>query len=65
MDPEELFPAKSQDPLTLVCREDLDRLSVTELEERIAQLECEIERVRAKLRGAVSHRSQAETLFKR
>lgn len=65
MDPDELFPGKPADPLTQVCREDLDRLSVAELEERIALLEGEIARARAKLDGSVKHRSQADTLFKR
>lgn len=65
VDIDELLPRKSQDPLTQVCREDLDPLSVAELDERIALLEGEIARVRAKLDGAVTHRSQADTLFKR
>lgn len=65
MDPDELFAPKPQDPVTQLCREDLDRLSVAELKERIAALSGEIERVRAKLSGAVTHRTQAETLFKR
>ena len=65
MDTDELFPKQPGDPLTEVCREDLDRLSVAELEARIEALQGEIERVRAKLDGAVSHRKAAEEIFKR
>jgi uncharacterized small protein (DUF1192 family) len=65
MDFDELFPAKPVDPLTQLTRQDLDPLSVDELEERIAVLEGEIERVRAKIGAAVSHRSAADELFKK
>ena len=65
MDLDELFPAKPVDPLTQLTRQDLDPLSVDELEERIAVLQGEIERVRAKIGAAVSHRSAAEELFKK
>ena len=36
MDLDELFPDKPDDPLTLLTRQDLDPLSVEELEARIA-----------------------------
>jgi uncharacterized small protein (DUF1192 family) len=65
MDLDELFPAKPVDPLTQLTRQDLDPLSVDELEERIEVLQGEIERVRAKIGAAVSHRSAAEELFKK
>src|SRR5688500_5044414 len=65
MDLEELFPSKPGDPLVLLVKQDLDPLSVEELEERIATLEGEIARVRAKIEAAVNHRASAEDLFKK
>lgn len=65
MDLDELFPNKPEDPLALLARQDLDPLSVDELHERIAALEAEIARVRAKIDAAVNHRASAEALFKK
>ncbi len=65
MDLDELLPASPGDPLTLLCKQDLDPLSVDELEERITALEGEIARVRQKLDGAITHRKVADELFKR
>ena len=65
MDLDELFPSKPDDPLVQLTRQDLDPLSVEELEERIATLEGEIARVRAKIDAAVNHRASAEALFKK
>ncbi|TFI57370.1 DUF1192 domain-containing protein [Sphingomonas parva] len=65
MDLDELFPDKPKDPLTLLVRQDLDPLSVDELHARIAILEEEIGRVRAKISAAVDHRANAESLFKK
>ena len=65
MDLDELFPNKPEDPLALLARQDLDPLSVDELHERIAALEDEIARVRAKIDAAVNHRASAEQLFKK
>lgn len=65
MDLDELFPNKPEDPLALLARQDLDPLSVDELHERIAGLEAEIARVRAKIEAAVNHRASAEQLFKK
>ena len=65
MDLDELFPDKPDDPLTLLTRQDLDPLSVDELEGRIAILEAEISRVRTKLDSSRSFRSSADDLFKR
>ena len=65
MDLDELFPDKPSDPLKLLVRQDLDPLSVEELEERIETLEGEIARVRAKMEAAVSHRASADELFKK
>ncbi|HEX8192723.1 MAG TPA: DUF1192 domain-containing protein [Allosphingosinicella sp.] len=65
MDLDELFPSKPDDPLTLLTRQDLDPLSVAELEARIALLEGEIARVRAKMDAAVQFRASADAIFKK
>jgi uncharacterized small protein (DUF1192 family) len=65
MDLDELFPDKPDDPLKLLTKQDLDPLSVDELHDRIAVLEAEIARVKAKLDSSVSFRASAEDLFKR
>lgn len=65
MDLDELFPDKPDDPLTLLTKQDLDPLSVEELEARIAILQAEVARVKAKLDSSVSFRASADELFKR
>jgi uncharacterized small protein (DUF1192 family) len=65
MDLDELFPDKPDDPLKLLTKQDLDPLSVEELEARITLLEGEIARVRAKLDSSVSFRASADELFKK
>jgi uncharacterized small protein (DUF1192 family) len=65
MDLDELFPDKPDDPLKLLTRQDLDPLSVDELQARIEVLEAEIARVKAKLENAVNFRSTADELFKK
>ena len=65
MDLDELFPDKPGDPLTLLTKQDLDPLSVEELHARIAVLEAEIARVRAKLEASVNFRASADQLFKK
>ena len=65
MDLDELFPDKPQDPLTLLTRQDLDPLSVEELQARILLLEAEIVRVKAKLDSSVNFRASADELFKK
>lgn len=65
MDLDELFPDKPDDPLTLLTRQDLDPLSVEELHARIAILEAEIVRVKAKLEASVNFRSSADDLFRK
>jgi uncharacterized small protein (DUF1192 family) len=65
MDLDELFPDKAEDPLKLLAKQDLDPMSVDELEARIALLEAEIERVRAKLQASVNFRASADELFKK
>lgn len=66
MDLEDLLPRRNaDDPLAALRRQDLDPLSLDELKQRIAVLEAEIERTRAKLNSASSFRSAADSLFKR
>ena len=65
MDLDELFPDKPGDPLTLLVKQDLDPLSVEELHARIAILEEEIVRVKAKLEASVNFRASADQLFKK
>jgi len=65
MDFEELFPEKPSDPLIMLTRQDLDPLSVEELEARIATLEAEIARVKEKMELAINHRASADALFKK
>jgi uncharacterized small protein (DUF1192 family) len=65
MDLEELFPDKPGDPLVQLTRQDLDPLSVEELQARIEVLEGEIARVKAKIEAAVNHRASADALFKK
>lgn len=65
MDLDDLFPDKPADPLTQLTRQDLDPLSVEELQARIEALEGEIARVKAKIEAAVNHRASADALFKK
>jgi uncharacterized small protein (DUF1192 family) len=65
MDLDELFPAKPDDPLTQLARQDLDPLSVDELHARVAALEAEIARVKAKIHVSVNFRASAEAIFKK
>ncbi|HEX8534679.1 MAG TPA: DUF1192 domain-containing protein [Allosphingosinicella sp.] len=65
MDLDELFPGKPDDPLTLLTRQDLDPMSVEELEGRIAILEAEIARARMKIDTAVSFRASADAIFRK
>ena len=65
MDLEELFPSKPGDPLVELGRQDLDPMSIEELNERIAALKAEIGRVEAHMQRAETHRSAAEELFKK
>jgi len=65
MDLDDLFPSKPDDPMVALGKQDLDPLSVDELQERIAALKAEIERVEAHMQRAETHRSAAEELFKK
>jgi uncharacterized small protein (DUF1192 family) len=59
------LPRRRTDTLAELAREDLDKLSIAELDERIAALEAEIVRARAKREGAASFRAAADSLFKK
>jgi uncharacterized small protein (DUF1192 family) len=65
MDSDDLQPLRRDDPLANLVRQDLDPLSVDELEERIAALKSEIGRCEGKLAFATRHRSVADALFKK
>jgi uncharacterized small protein (DUF1192 family) len=65
MDHEEILPKRTDDPVVALGRQDLDPLSVEELDARIAALEAEIVRTRRKLESAVNHRATADALFRR
>ena len=65
MDLDDHFPSKPEDPLKALGRQDLDPLSVDELQERIEALKAEIARVEAHITQVQSHRSAAEELFKK
>ncbi|SDD34823.1 Uncharacterized small protein, DUF1192 family [Sphingomonas sp. YR710] len=65
MEPDDPLAKRPDDPVSLLVRQDLDPLSVTELEARISALESEIARCRAKIDKAVNHRLTAEALFRK
>ncbi|MGF7170651.1 uncharacterized small protein (DUF1192 family) [Sphingobium xanthum] len=66
MDFDDALPrARPDDLIAQIGRQDLDRLSVSELEDRIAALAAEIERTRAKMTQSVNHKASAEALFKK
>jgi uncharacterized small protein (DUF1192 family) len=65
VDLDDLFAKRPEDPLVLLLKQDLDRLSVNELEERVAALKEEIKRCEGKIAFANNHRSAADALFKK
>jgi uncharacterized small protein (DUF1192 family) len=65
MDLDDILPKKADHPLTVLVRQDLDLLSVSELNDRIAILESEIQRTRARLQASTKHRAAADALFKK
>ncbi|HEX8383308.1 MAG TPA: DUF1192 domain-containing protein [Sphingomonas sp.] len=64
MEPDDL-PLRANDLLRQLVAQDLDPLSVAELEVRVAALEGEIARVRRRIEHAVNHRASADALFRR
>jgi uncharacterized small protein (DUF1192 family) len=65
MDLDDLFPDKPKDPLTELGKQDLDPLSMDELQARIEALRQEIARVEAHMNRAQTHHSAAEELFRK
>lgn len=65
MDMDDDRPARADDLLAQLLRQDLGPLSVAELETRITALEGELARTRSKIEDAVNHKASAEALFKR
>jgi uncharacterized small protein (DUF1192 family) len=65
MDLDELFAKRPDDPIVAVLKQDLDRLSIEELEERVEALQAEISRCRGKIDFARNHRDAADALFKK
>lgn len=65
MDMDDDLPRTGDDLLTRLVRQDLGPLSVSELEARIAALEGEIIRTRAKIDNAVNHKASAEAIFRK
>ena len=59
------LPRPRDDVLLALTTQDLDRLSVGELDERLAILGTEVARTRAKRDGAARFRSAADSLFRR
>ena len=65
MDLDELFAKTPGDPLTQLCKQDLDPLSIEELKLRVAALEGEIARTNGRIEKVVNHRASADAIFKR
>jgi uncharacterized small protein (DUF1192 family) len=59
------LPRRKSDLLADLAREDLDKLSIAELDDRITGLEAELVRARAKREGAAAFRAAADSLFKK
>src|SRR5438874_6883885 len=65
VDLDDLFPSKPDDPLVALAKQDLDPISIEELQARIEALKAEIARVEAHMQRVQVHRSEAEELFKK
>ncbi len=59
------LPKRRTDLLAELGREDLDKLSIAELDARIAALEAEIVRARTRRDGAAQLRAAADGLFRK
>lgn len=58
-------PPRPGDPASLLAKQDLDPLSVAELDARIVLLETEIIRSKARRDKAVNHRASADSIFRK
>jgi uncharacterized small protein (DUF1192 family) len=65
MEPEENLPRRAGDPVDTLARQELDPLSVEELDARITALEAEIVRTQLHRQRVVNHRASADALFRR
>lgn len=65
MNADEDLPRRQSDTLAALVREDLDPLSVAELDARIAALRSEIARCEDKLAFARDHKASADALFRK
>ena len=65
METEDLPRPRGDDALRQLAAQDLDPLSVAELEARISALEAEIGRTRLRLERSSAHRAAADALFRR
>jgi uncharacterized small protein (DUF1192 family) len=65
MDEDDFFSSRPQSPLALLAKEDLDPLSIDELQQRVELLRAEIDRVEQHVTNATRHRSAADELFKK
>ena len=65
MEIDDNLPLHRDDPLNNLVKQDIDALSVAELETRIATLKAEIVRCEGKIAFASKHRSVADALFKK
>ncbi|MFA7439581.1 MAG: DUF1192 domain-containing protein [Sphingomonadaceae bacterium] len=63
MEADDTGPRRSDDPVARLAAQDLDPLSVAELDARIARLEAEIARTRLKREKAAAFRAAADNLF--
>lgn len=59
------LPKRKADVIADLAREDLDRLSIAELDARITALEAELARSRTKRAGAADFRAAADSLFRK
>ncbi|PZN95205.1 MAG: DUF1192 domain-containing protein [Alphaproteobacteria bacterium] len=62
---DEALPKRKSDLLADLAREDLDKLSVAELDDRIAGLKVELARTETKRGAAAAFKSAADALFKK
>ncbi|MEM1132322.1 MAG: DUF1192 domain-containing protein [Pseudomonadota bacterium] len=65
MDFDENLPRRKDDPLAALAKEDLDPLSLDEIDDRISALKTEIDRCESHKTRASSHRASAEALFRK
>jgi len=57
------LPRPKGDAASMLAKEDLSPYSVDELDERVAMLQTEIERVRSHRDKSTAHRAAADALF--